>query len=56
MIIWWYESKVKINNCNLKYPTGEKVTIDYKIYTTVRLENYLVEIPILIAKKLTMYS
>ncbi|KYN30168.1 hypothetical protein ALC57_00375 [Trachymyrmex cornetzi] len=21
--------KVKINNCNLKYPTGEKVAIDY---------------------------
>ena len=29
------ESKVKINNCNLKYPTGEKVAIDYKMYTTI---------------------
>ncbi|KYN29414.1 hypothetical protein ALC57_01147 [Trachymyrmex cornetzi] len=42
--------KVKINNCNLKYPTGEKVAIDYKMHTTVRLGNYLIEIPMLVAK------
>ena len=44
------ESKVKINNCNFKYPTGEKIAIDYKMYITVRLGNYSIEIPILVAK------
>ena len=46
------EFRIKINNCNLTYPAGEKVTIGYKMYTTVRLGNYLVEIPML--QKLTM--
>ena len=44
------EFRIKINNCNLTYPAGEKVTIGYKMYTTVRLGNYLVDIPILVAK------
>ena len=44
------EFRIKINNCNLTYPAGEKVTIGYKMYITIRLGNYLVEIPMLIAK------
>jgi len=44
------QCKIKINNCNLKYPTGKKVSINYKVHTKVRLGNYLVEIPMLMAK------
>jgi len=49
MIIWSDEFKVKINNCNLKYFTGEKIAINYKMNTNVRFGNYLVEIPMLVA-------
>ena len=33
----------------MKYLTGEKIAINYKMNTNVRLGNYLVEIPMLVA-------
>jgi len=44
------QCKIKINNCNLKYPTGDKVSINYKVYTKVWLGIYLIKIPMLVAK------
>jgi len=41
--------KYKLNNCSLKYPTGEKVIIKEKVFVKVRLGRYLVEIPMLVA-------
>ncbi|KYN09428.1 hypothetical protein ALC57_18460, partial [Trachymyrmex cornetzi] len=44
------QCKIKIDNCSLTYPTGEKVSINYKVHTKVRLRSYLVEISMLVAK------
>jgi len=41
--------KFELNNCNLRYPTGEKVVVKEKVFVTVRLGKYRVEIPMLIA-------
>jgi len=42
--------KYKINNYSLRYPTGEKVIIKEKVFVKVRLGEYLVEIPMLVAE------
>jgi len=41
--------KFELNNCNLRYPTGEKVVVKEKVFVKVRLGKYIVEIPMLIA-------
>jgi len=41
--------KFKLNNCNLRYPTGEKVLIKEKVFVKVRLNKYIVKIPMLVA-------
>jgi len=41
--------KYKLNNCSLRYPTGEKVIIKEKVFVKVRLGKYVVEIPMLVA-------
>jgi len=41
--------KFELNNCSLRYPTGEKVVIKEKVFANVRLDKYIVEIPMLIA-------
>jgi len=42
--------KYKISNCSLRYPTGEKVIVKEKVFVKVRLGEYLVEIPMLVAE------
>jgi len=41
--------KYELNNCNLRYPTGEKVVIKEKVFVKVRLGKYIVDIPMLVA-------
>jgi len=41
--------KFELNNCSLRYPTGEKVVVKEKVFVKVRLGKYIVEIPMLIA-------
>jgi len=40
--------KFKLSNCNLRYPTGEKVVVKDKVFVEVRLDRYIVEIPMLV--------
>jgi len=42
--------KFKLNNCSLRYPTGEKVVVKEKVFVEVRLGKYTVKIPMLVAK------
>jgi len=41
--------KFELNNCSLRYPTGEKVVVKEKVFMKVRLGKYIVEIPMLVA-------
>jgi len=41
--------KYELNNCSLRYPTGEKVIVKEKVFVKVRLGKYIVEIPMLVA-------
>jgi len=39
----------EIENCFLKYPTGETISVKYKVNVEIGLGKYLLEIPMLVA-------
>lgn len=38
-----------INECYLKYPTGETISVNYKVIVEIELGKYFLEIPMLVA-------
>lgn len=42
--------KIKINNCNSRYLTGEKILIEYQVFVKIRLRDYLIGVSMLIAE------
>lgn len=39
----------EVENCFLKYPTGETITVKYKVIVEIELGKYLLDIPVLVA-------
>ncbi|KYN26721.1 hypothetical protein ALC57_03903 [Trachymyrmex cornetzi] len=42
--------RIKVDRCNLKYPTGEKVVILYRVFVKIGIGNYLEEVPMYVAE------
>jgi len=44
------ERNFNVGNCKLEYPTGENVSIEYKIDTEVELGKFSIKIPMFISE------
>jgi len=43
------KSRFEIENCFLRYPTGETISVKYRVNVEIGLGKYLLEIPMLVA-------
>ncbi|KMQ84239.1 retroviral aspartyl protease family protein [Lasius niger] len=49
------KQRYEINNCCLKYPTGETISVSYKVIVEIELGKHLLEVPIIIEEKVPSF-